>query len=63
MSERQNPFQTVSIDLITDLPNSKGYDSILTVVDHGGSKAAVFLSRFQRTVAQSELLLAFQLKP
>jgi hypothetical protein len=41
--ERQNPFQTISIDLITDLPESKGYDSILTVVDHGCSKAAVFL--------------------
>jgi hypothetical protein len=43
MNERQNPFQTISIDLITDLPKSKGYDSILTIVDHGCSKAAVFL--------------------
>jgi Integrase zinc binding domain len=31
------PFQTISLDLITDLPVSKGYDSILTVVDHDSS--------------------------
>ena len=31
------------MDLITDLPVSQGYDSILTVVDHGCSKAAIFL--------------------
>jgi hypothetical protein len=41
--EQQNPFQTISIDLITDLPISEGYNSILTVVDQGCSKAAVFL--------------------
>jgi transposase InsO family protein len=41
--ERQNPFQTISVDLITDLPNSNGFDSILTIVDHGCSKAAIFL--------------------
>jgi hypothetical protein len=41
--ERQLPFQTISVDLITDLPVSRGFDSILTVVDHGCSKAAVFL--------------------
>jgi hypothetical protein len=42
-NERQNPFQTISVDLITDLPNSNGFDSILTIVDHGCSKAAIFL--------------------
>jgi hypothetical protein len=41
--EKQSPFQTISLDLITDLPPSKGYDSILTVVDQGCSKAAIFL--------------------
>ena len=39
----QTPFETISLDLITDLPTSQGYDSILTVVDHGCSKAAIFL--------------------
>ena len=31
------------MDLITGLPNSNGYDAILTIVDHGCSRAAVFL--------------------
>jgi hypothetical protein len=39
----QGPFQYVSMDLITDLPKSSGYDMILTIVDQGCSKAAVFL--------------------
>jgi hypothetical protein len=42
-NERQNPFQMISVDLITNLPISNGYDSILTIVDHGCSKAAIFL--------------------
>jgi integrase-like protein/chromodomain-containing protein len=39
----QGPFQYVSMDLITDLPVSEGYDSILTIVDQGCSKATKFL--------------------
>ena len=37
------PFQIVAMDLITQLPNSAGYDAILTIVDHGCSRAAIFL--------------------
>jgi hypothetical protein len=37
------PFQYVSMDLIMDLPKSEGYDSILTIVDQGCSKAAKFI--------------------
>ena len=37
------PFQTISLNLITDLPVSRGYDSILTIINHDCSKAAVFL--------------------
>ena len=39
----QPPFETISLNLITDLPTSQGYNSVLTVVDHGCSKAAIFL--------------------
>jgi len=39
----QGPFQYVSMDLITDLPTSNTYDSILTIVDQGCSKAAKFI--------------------
>ena len=41
--QQQYPFQTIAMDLITNLPVSRGYDSILTIVDQGCTKAAVFL--------------------
>ena len=37
------PFQTVAMDLITNLPPSRGHDAILTIVDHGCTRAALFL--------------------
>ena len=39
----KGPFQIVSMDLITKLPESNGYNAILTIVDQGCSKAAKFL--------------------
>jgi Integrase zinc binding domain len=38
-----NPFKTVAMDLITDLPLSDGFNSILTITDHDCTKAALFL--------------------
>ena len=35
------PFAQVSMDFITDLPPSNGFDSILVVVDHGLTKGVV----------------------
>ena len=37
------PFEVISMDLITQLPDSHRYDAILTIVDHGCSRAALFL--------------------
>ncbi len=37
------PFETITLDFITKLPKSQGYDSILTVTDHNCSKAALFI--------------------
>ena len=37
------PFQRIAMDLITGLPKHKGKDAILTIVDHGCSRAAIFL--------------------
>ena len=37
------PFQQIALDLITGLPPNGLYDSILTIVDHGCSRAVVFL--------------------
>jgi hypothetical protein len=39
----KGPFQFVSMDLITDLPQSGRYDTILTIVDQGCSKSAKFI--------------------
>ena len=41
--EGTRPFQHVAMDLITGLPPFKGQDAILTIVDHGCSRAAVFI--------------------
>jgi len=38
------PFQQVAMDLITGLPPIKGKDAILTIVDQGCSRAAIFLA-------------------
>jgi hypothetical protein len=37
------PFTQVAMDLITGLPKSRGYNSVLTIVDHGCSRGALFL--------------------
>jgi len=42
-TENALPFQHVSLDLITQLPKSQGHDAVLTIVDHGCTRAAVFL--------------------
>ena len=36
-------FQQLSVDLITDLPPSSGFDSLLVVVDHGLSKGVILI--------------------
>jgi Integrase zinc binding domain/RNase H-like domain found in reverse transcriptase len=40
--EHTYPFQMISWDLIMDLPKQGGFDSILTIIDHDCSKAALF---------------------
>jgi len=37
------PFTQITMDLIMGLPKSRGFDSILTIVDHGCSRGAIFL--------------------
>jgi hypothetical protein len=41
--EGTQPFQQIVMDLITGLPKHNGKDTILTIVDHGCSRAAIFL--------------------
>jgi len=37
------PFQTIFLDFIVKLPESEGFDTILTITDHDCSKAAMFM--------------------
>ena len=37
------PFQMVAMDLIMDLPESNGFNAVLTIIDHGCLKAAKFI--------------------
>ncbi len=37
------PFTQVAMDLIMGLPKSRGYNSILTIIDHRCLRTAVFL--------------------
>ena len=41
--EDATPFEVVAVDFITKLPDSNGYDSILTITDHDCSKASIFI--------------------
>ena len=38
-----HPFNVIALDLITQLPKASGYNAILTVVDQGCFRAAIFL--------------------
>jgi hypothetical protein len=40
---QSGPFQLVAMDLITDLPELNGFNAILTIINHGCSKAAKFI--------------------
>src|SRR5713226_5143153 len=48
------PFTTISIDWITKLPISEGWDSILTITDHDCSKAVIFIP-CKETMGMEEL--------
>ena len=37
------PFNIINIDFITKLPPSKGFDSIMMIMDHDCTKAAIFI--------------------
>ncbi|KAF8641354.1 hypothetical protein AX16_010026 [Volvariella volvacea WC 439] len=35
------PFATVTMDFITDLPKSRGFDALLVIMDHGNTKGMI----------------------
>lgn len=57
--ESSRPFAQCSMDLITDLPKSNGYDSVMVVVDHGLTKGVILLPTTKKHTADAtaQLLL------
>jgi hypothetical protein len=49
----EGPWETITMDFITDLPTLKGYDSILTVVDHHSK--AIILSPCNKTITAEQI--------
>jgi hypothetical protein len=42
-AENARPFETITLDFITKLPPSGGYDTILTITDTDCLKVSIFL--------------------
>ena len=40
--EHPLPFSSILVDLITGLPDSHGYDSVMVMVDHGFTKGVIY---------------------
>ena len=57
-SKALRPFEQLSVDLITDLPLSDGFDSIMVMVDHGLSKG-VILSPCNKTITAEGIADSF----
>jgi hypothetical protein len=54
------PFETVAMDFITKLPESQGYDSILTITDHNCMKASIFIPCREEIKAEGTVALYIQ---
>ncbi len=54
------PFKTVTLDFITKLPVSQGYDSILTITDNDCSKAVLFIPCKEAMMAEETVGLIVQ---
>ena len=52
------PFNTIALDLITQLPKANGYDAILTIVDQGCSRAAIFIP-CQTTITREGIAMLY----
>jgi hypothetical protein len=52
------PFSTIAMDLITKLPPSFGYNSILTIMNHDCSKA-VLLFPCKETIGMEDLTILY----
>ena len=46
------PFETITLNFITKLPESEGSDFILTVINHNCTKAAIFIPCHKEITAE-----------
>ena len=46
------PFKTIALDFITKLPESQGYNSLLTITNHDCTKASVFIPCKEEIMAE-----------
>ena len=58
-SSTSRPFQQISCDLITNLPVSAGFDSLLVVVDHGLTKGVILCPTKKTITAEGIASLFF----
>ena len=58
-STSTRPFQQISCDLITDLPLSEGFDSLLVVVNHGLTKGVILCPTKKTITAEGVANLFF----
>jgi hypothetical protein len=58
-SSASRPFQQLSCDLITDLPLSDGFNSLLVVVDHGLTKGVIICPTKKTITAEGVATLFF----
>ena len=52
------PFNIITLDLITQLPKVNRHDSILTIIDQGCSRAAIFIP-YNTTITGEGVLLLY----
>ena len=51
------PFIQIAIDLITDLPKSRGYNSILSIVDHSLTKEIILIPTTKGVTSEGIVIL------
>ena len=60
ISKETLPFKHISYDIITDLPTSNGFDSLLAMVDHGLSKGVIPCPTKKTITAKGVATIIFQ---
>ena len=60
ISKKTLPFKQISYDLITDLPVSNGFDSLLVMIDHGLSKGVILCPTKKTITAEGVTTIIFR---